>query len=237
VAKRRRPIGWAIAALVIAASLGADTRSDTLRSLLTLERRSLAAEIRRLTGASRRLESAIADLTAASRAVSEATGKDDAAMADAADGLSRASGSVNAAALEERLALERVAILRRRVGDLEREASSTGTRHEDPISGDWHIRVDPGAQEGDLHLSLEGTLLGGSYSLEGAMTGSVRGTYVGDRLRFDRIDSRLGFSAVFYGRLLPDGTVAGTWEATDLSGGGPSSGTWSAVRKNEGEEP
>ena len=234
---RRRTIGWAIAALVIAASLRADTRADALRSLLALERHSLATEIRRLTAVSRRLESAIADLTAASRAVAEATGKDEAAMAEAADGLSRASGSVEAAALEERLALERVTLLRRRVGELEREAAGAGTRHEDPISGDWHIRVDPGAQEGDLHLSLEGTLLGGSYSLEGAMTGSVRGTFVGDRLRFDRIDSRLGFSAVFYGRLLPDGTVAGTWEATDLSGGGPSSGTWSAVKKNEGEEP
>lgn len=237
MAKRRRTIGWAIAALVIAASVSADTRADTLRSLLSLERRSLAAEIRRLAAISRRLESAIADLTAASRAAAEAAGKDDAAMADAADGLSRASGSVNAAALEERLALERVTLLRRRVGDLEREAAGTGTRHEDPISGDWHIRIDPGAQEGDLHLSLEGTLLGGTYTLEGAMTGSVRGTYVGDRLRFDRVDSRLGFSAVFYGRLLPDGTVAGTWEATDLSGGGPSSGTWSAVKRNDGEEP
>jgi hypothetical protein len=69
------------------------------------------------------------------------------------------------------------------------------------------------------------------------MTGSVRGTYVGDRLRFDRVDSRLGFSAVFYGRLLSDGTIAGTWEATDLGGGGPSSGTWSAVKKSEGDEP
>ena len=234
---RRRTIGGAIAALIVVGSLRADTRADALHSLLGLERRSLATEIRRLTAVSRHLESAIADLTAASRAVAEATGKDEAAMAEAADGLSRASGSVEAAALEERLALERVTLLRRRVGELEREAAGAGTRHEDPISGDWHIRVDPGAQEGDLHLSLEGTLLGGSYSLEGAMTGSVRGTFVGDRLRFDRIDSRLGFSAVFYGRLLPDGTVAGTWEATDLSGGGPSSGTWSAVKKNEGEEP
>jgi hypothetical protein len=238
VAKRRRTIGWAIAALVVCPSLKADPRADTLRSLLNLERRNLATEVRRLTAASRRLESAIGDLTAASRAVAEGVGKDEAAMAEAADGLSRASGSVSSAALEERLALERVALLRRRVGDLEREAAGAGARREeDPISGDWHIRVDPGAQEGDLHLSLEGTLVGGSYSLEGAMTGSVRGTFVGDRLRFDRIDSRLGFSAVFYGRLLPDGTVTGTWEATELSGGGSSSGTWSAVKKNEGEEP
>jgi hypothetical protein len=223
-------------ALVAAPLLEADNRSDPLGSLLAIERRALAAEVRHLASVSRRLETAITDLTAASRAAAEATAKDDAVLAEAVEGLSRASVLVDAAALEERLALERVTLLRRRVGDLEREAGPK-SRHDDPISGDWHVRIDPGAQEGEIHFSLEGTLLGGSYSLEGAMTGSVRGTYVGDRLRFDRVDSRLGFSAVFYGRLLSDGTIAGTWEATELGGGGATSGTWSAVKKSEGEEP
>ena len=223
-------------ALVACPLLEADNRGDPLVSLLSIERRALAAEVRHLASVSRRLETAIADLTAASRAAGEATAKDDAVLAEAVDGLTRASALVDAAALEERIALERVTLLRRRVGDLEREAGPKA-RQNDPISGDWHVRIDPGAQEGELHFSLDGTLLGGSYALEGSMTGSVRGTYVGDRLRFDRVDSRLGFSAVFYGRLLPDGTIAGTWEATDLGGGGATSGTWSAVKKSEGEEP
>lgn len=223
-------------ALVVSPLLRADNRTDPLLSLLSIERRALAAEVRRLASVSRRLETAIAELTAASRAATEATAKDDAVLVEAVEGLSRACVLVDAAALEQRLALERVTLLRRRVGDLEREAGPK-SRHDDPISGDWHVRIDPGAQEGDLHFSLDGTLLGGSYALEGAMTGSVRGTYVGDRIRFDRIDSRLGFSAVFYGRLLSDGTIAGTWEATDLGGGGATSGTWSAVKRNEGEEP
>jgi len=223
-------------ALVVCPFLEADNRSDPLALLLAIERRALAAEVRHLAAVSRRLETAIADLTAASRAAAEATAKDDAVLAEAVEGLSRACVLVDAASLEERLALERVTLLRRRVGDLEREGGPK-SRHDDPISGDWHVRIDPGAQEGELHFSLDGTLLGGSYALEGAMTGSVRGTYVGDRLRFDRVDSRLGFSAVFYGRLLSDGTIAGTWEATELGGGGATSGTWSAVKKSEGEEP
>jgi len=236
VARRRRTIGWAIGALFVCPLLRADNRGDALVTLLSIERRALAAEVRHLASVSRRLETAMADLTAASRAAGEATAKDDAVLAEAVEGLSRASVLVDAAALEERLALERVTLLRRRVGDLEREAGPKA-RHDDPISGDWHVRIDPGAQEGELHFALDGTLVGGSYALEGAMTGSVRGTYVGDRLRFDRIDSRLGFSAVFYGRLLSDGTITGTWEATELAGGGATSGTWSAVKKNDAEEP
>jgi len=236
VTEGRRTIGWTIAALLVCSLGWAETRTDTLRTILAMERRSLATEVRHLSATSRRLDAAIADLTTASRAAAEASGKDEAALAEAAEGLSRATGAVESAAVEQRLALERVALLRRRVGDLEREAAGARPGHEDPISGDWHVRIDPGAQEGDLHLSLDGTLVGGSYALEGGMSGSVRGTFVGDRLRFDRIDSRLGFSTVYYGRLLPDGTVAGTWEATDLSGGGPSSGTWSAVKKGDGEE-
>ena len=227
-----------LAALVFSGPALGQTRSDPLRTFLSLERRALAAETRRFSDAVRRLDGAISDLSGAARAAAEASGKSDSALADAADALSRATAAVEAASLDQRLALERLSILRRRVAELEREVAASRAGPADAVSGDWHLRIDPGAQEGDLHLNLEGTLLGGSYALEGGMSGSVRGTVVGDRVRFDRVDSKIGFSAVFYGRLLPDGvTVTGTWEATNLSNGGPTSGTWSAVKKNEPEEP
>ena len=234
--KGRRTVKVAFAALLLSSLAVAETRSDILRTFLSVERRALSAEARHLSEVSRRLEGAITELSSASRTVSDAAAKNDAALADAAEALSRATGAVEAAALEQRLSLERITLLRHRVSELEREIAGARPGREDPISGDWHIRIDPGAQEGDLHLSMDGTLVGGSYSLEGGMTGSVRGTFVGDRLRFDRVDSKLGFSAVYYGRLLPDGTVAGTWEATDLNNAGPTSGTWSAVKKTESEE-
>lgn len=241
LASRSIRLRAAIAAAIAASSLtaaaaAADSRADILRSFAAVERRALAAELGRQAELARRLDAAIGELSAASRAASDAGDRAEGALAEAAERLSRAALAVEAAALDQRLGVERIALLRGRIGELDREAAAARPGAEDPISGDWHIRIDPGGQEGTLHLSLEGTLVGGSYALEAGMSGSVRGTYVGDRIRFDRVDSKLGFSSVFYGRVAPDGTVTGTWEATDVSGGGPSSGTWSAVKRNEGDE-
>ena len=233
----RRISVW-LAALLVCAAAAAQTRSDVFRSLLGIERRALAAESRRLADLSRRLDGAAADLSSASRALSDASGRSDAAIDDAAAAFSRALAAVDAAVLEQRLALERIRLLRERIGDLEREAAASRPGHEDPLSGDWRIRIDPGAQEGDMHLALDGTIVSGSYTLEGGMSGSVRGTFVEDRVKLDRVDSRLGFVARFYGRLMPDGvTVTGTWEGTELANAGPTSGTWTAARKPEAEEP
>jgi hypothetical protein len=232
----RRIAVW-LAALSVSASLFGAAAGDGIRSLLGIERRALTAETRRLADLSRRLDSAVNDLTAASRALADAAGRSDSALATASDAFTRALASVDAAAFDQRLCLERIRLLRERVGDLERESAAGRSEQEDPLSGDWRIRVDPGAQEGDLHFSLDGTIVTGSYSLQGGFTGSVRGTFVGDRVKIDRIDSRLGFLAVYYGRLMPDGvTITGTWEGTELNNAGPTSGTWTAERKPEPEE-
>jgi len=233
----RRIAVW-LAAILVSGTALAETRGEVLRSLLAIERRALSAETRRLADLSRRLEAAASDLTAASRNLSEASGRSDAALADASDAVARSLAALESAAFDERLALDRIGHLRDRIGELERESAAARPGHEDSLSGEWRVRIDPGVQEGDLRLSLDGTLVGGSYVLQGGMSGSVRGTFVGDRLKFDRVDSRLGFIAVYYGRLMPDGvTLTGTWEGTELANAGPTSGTWSAVKKTETEEP
>lgn len=233
-----RSIAVWLAALLVSGTALAETRGDVLRSLLAIERRSLAAETRRLADLSRRLEGASGDLTTASRVLADAAGRNDAALADASDAVSRALAALDAAVLDERLSIERIRLLRERIADFEREAAAARPEHEDPVSGEWRIRIDPGVQEGELQLSLDGTLVGGTYTLQGGLSGSVRGTFVGDRLKFDRVDSRLGFIATYYGRLMPDGvTLTGTWQGTELANAGPTSGTWSAVKKTESEEP
>jgi hypothetical protein len=227
-----------LAALLVSASAVAETRSDVLRSLLGIERRALAGESRRLTDLARRVESAAADLSNASHALTDASGRSDAAIDDASAAFSRALAAVDQAVLDQRMALERIRLLRERIGDLERESAAARPGHEDPLSGNWQIRIDPGAQEGDLHLSLDGTIVSGSYTLEGGFSGSVRGTFVEDVVKLDRVDSHLGFVARFYGRLMPDGvTVNGTWEGTELANAGPTSGTWTAAKRPEAEEP
>ncbi len=108
----------------------------------------------------------------------------------------------------------------------------------DPLSGTWKLTVEPGGQTGVLFLSLDGTLVTGTYALSGGWSGSMRGTLVSGKVRLERIDSQMGFSAVYYGRLdltSEPARLEGTWEGTNLAPGGPAAGTWVAT-KTEAEE-
>ena len=114
----------------------------------------------------------------------------------------------------------------------------------DPVTGRWTVTIDPGRVTGSYRLRLDGTLVGGDYVLAGGFKGSLRGTYVGDRITIQRIDSEMGFDATFYGKLVPaQKRITGTWEATAIAPAvGPSAGTWAAVwapetEENPGEHP
>jgi hypothetical protein len=107
---------------------------------------------------------------------------------------------------------------------------------EDPLSGTWRMILEPGGQEGYLNLQLEGTLVQGTYQLSGDWSGSVRGTLVARKVRLERIDSQIGFAAIFHANLVLAGRqprLEGTWEATQLASGLPSRGTWIAERLDE----
>ena len=109
----------------------------------------------------------------------------------------------------------------------------------DPLTGTWRIVIEPGGLAGRMVLELDGTLVQGTYQLAGDWTGSMRGTYVSRKVRLERIDSQIGFAAIFYGRLVRGGLDArleGTWEATQLASGLPSAGTWVAERITEPTE-
>lgn len=109
----------------------------------------------------------------------------------------------------------------------------------DPLTGTWRVVIEPGGLQGRMLLELDGTLVQGTYSLDGDWTGSLRGTYVSRKVRLERIDSQIGFAAIYYGRLVRggrDGRIEGTWEATQLARGLPSSGTWIAERVDEPAE-
>jgi hypothetical protein len=101
-----------------------------------------------------------------------------------------------------------------------------------PLTGSWQFMVEPG-QEGVAYIQQQGTLVTGTYSLSGGFTGSFRGTFVAGKVRLERIDSQFGFAAIFYGRLVGRGRGArlqGNWEATQLTSGLPSMGSWTATR-------
>jgi hypothetical protein len=125
--------------------------------------------------------------------------------------------------LEERL---------QRIGFLEGELAGGGqaVRRTDPISGRWRVRVQPGDRSGTFELRLAGTVVTGTYQVDGGGSGSLQGTYAGNRLRLERIDVRRGFDSVFEGSLDAAGTLSGSWSANELGVPEPARGGWSAVR-------
>lgn len=115
---------------------------------------------------------------------------------------------------------------------------SASRRPADPITGRWEATIDPGTRKGSFRLVLDGTLVSGDYTLDGGFRGSLRGTYVGERITIQRIDSERGFDATFYGRVQPQlKRITGTWEATAIAPAiGPVAGTWSAALLPDDED-
>lgn len=121
------------------------------------------------------------------------------------------------------------------LAEVQRLEATVGSA-DDPISGPWRLVVEPGGQQGYMSLVLDGTLVQGTYQLAGGWNGSLRGTLVAGKLRLERIDSQIGFASVFYARLTgggEDARLEGTWDATQLATGMPSSGSWVAERVRE----
>jgi len=100
------------------------------------------------------------------------------------------------------------------------------------LTGSWTLTVQPGLK-GTAYLVQQGTLVSGTYELSGGWTGSLRGTLVANKIRLERIDSQLGFAAIYYGELnvnVDPPVIQGRWEATQLATGMPSAGGWQAIR-------
>jgi hypothetical protein len=230
---RRILAGALLAILGGAASLG--DASDAVKSELVRERRRLTVDARTLADVSRRLETALGQLSAASRAVAEAASRADTSPEEIArreDAVSESEQEVRALLEKRRLVADRIVERRRSIAALESEL--TTKKAADAVTGRWAVTVDPGSQRGVFRMNLDGTIVSGEYSLDGGYTGSLRGTLVNDRLRLERVDSRLGFSAIFYGRVARDSSsIAGTWEATTFGTGATGSGVWKAVREEE----
>jgi hypothetical protein len=235
----RRNAAAAAGLLLVAAAAVADAASDAARAELSRERRKLAEDTRRYAELSRRLETALASLSEATKSAADAAAAGESAdeIARREEALSTVEQEVRGLLDRRRLQAERIADRRRGVAALEAELAGKPARR-DALSGRWAVIVDPGDQRGSFRLALDGTIVSGDYQLDGGWSGSLRGTLVEDRLRLERVDSKLGFNAIFYGRLARDGrTIAGTWEATTFGTGDAGGGQWRAGRQPEEETP
>lgn len=124
--------------------------------------------------------------------------------------------------------LRRMALLEERLAALqERTVEEAG-----PLTGRWAVVMLPSNQNGTFHLVQDGTLVSGTYTLDGGWSGSLRGTFVNRKVFLERIDSKLGRSATFEGYLSTGGDrIRGGWTSYDLAAEGGSQGQWVATRQ------
>ncbi|MFN7962064.1 MAG: hypothetical protein U0002_12405 [Thermoanaerobaculia bacterium] len=107
---------------------------------------------------------------------------------------------------------------------------------EDAISGRWRVEVAAPADQGTFELRLAGSAVTGTYKLGSGKSGSLRGTYVGGRLRLERVDKDHGLDGTFEGNVDPLlGTARGFFSPAELGAGGPAGAGWSAVRLSSPE--
>lgn len=237
----------ALALLLATASLPAAPPPpglDTLLVQLDLEKRGRLADVEELDRLNARIVRA-EGTAAAARARLVQTLRDGEANPDAIDaaedGIAEAEARADAAELRRRVLVARISERARRIAALSDDIARrrSGPRGAaDPVSGRWNIVINPGAQRGVYRLALDGTLVSGTYVLEGNFHGSLRGTYIGDKLTLQRVDSERGIDATFYGRVVPaQRRVSGTWEATVIAPAtGPTSGTWGGTLTETGDE-
>lgn len=239
---RRLSRGLVFAVAAAVGTLLADTMSDVLKADLARERRRLAADTSSLAEVTRRLETAVNDLSTASRAVADFAARSDSSPEEILrreEAVALAEGEVRTLLDRRRLVVERILERRRNIAllDAELRGKSRPAAAQDLLSGRWNVTMDPGEQRGVFRMALDGTIVSGDYTLEGGFFGSLRGTLVGDRLRIERVDSQLGFVGIFYGRLARDGSsIAGTWESTTFGAGAAGAGRWRAAPIKEDAE-
>lgn len=221
-----------------------DPSLESLLVALDLERKARVLdvmEVERLTSAASRSDAAAASarqgLLDGLHGGEAVTGelRDDEERVVEAEARARAAQETRRAAVSRLLdRVQRIGMLQEEI-DLRRSASR---RPVDPVTGRWQTVIDPGGRRGVWRLVLDGTLVSGGFVLDGGFRGSLRGTYIGDRVSIQRIDSERGFDATFYGRVQPQAKrITGTWEATAIAPTvGPVAGTWSATLLPEEDE-
>lgn len=212
--------------------------AEAVTAGIEVERELLKADGERWSQlASRRLE--IDEKTAALYETVEAAVKaEDAAASTSLDGLASQIIEIDreraALAQEERALLATIHERRRRIALLEARVAELATRAEEaagPMSGTWEITMLPVLQRGQLLLMQTGTLLSGTYALDGGFEGSLQGTLVNRKVILERIDSKLGRWGRYEGYLSPDGTrIRGSWSSLELAGQAGGEGQWVAVR-------
>jgi hypothetical protein len=101
----------------------------------------------------------------------------------------------------------------------------------DALTGRWRVTILPQNLTATFDLRLDGTVVGGSYQVNGSTAGSFRGNLASGNLRMQRLDARGGFDSTWEGTVA-NGRISGIWTTNELVTGQPNRGQWTAVRES-----
>lgn len=235
----------AFAALVPALPAAAQSEQVVLRRTLDLERRLLRQQLTDYAGARQQEITAEARLDEVAVQISQQAQR----PAPSATTLTRLRVDLDEAVAAAAAAAEKSRRLRdsidSRVQALALMSSLLAAAQPeavgDVLTGSWQVSIAPIGARGTFDLQQDGTAISGTFQLDNGTGGSLRGSFVDNRVLLERIDSRRGFDAVFEGYVSgTDGRMAGFWQPTDLATGGAGGGGWAATKlsaETEGEEP
>lgn len=123
--------------------------------------------------------------------------------------------------------LRRIQVIQDRLGKARESTVADAGR----LTGKWDVVFMPLDMRGVFELTQSGTLVSGTYRLDGGWTGSLQGTLVNRKVYLIRIDSKLGRSMEIEGILAPDDAIIrGTWMNYDLAAQDGAQGQWTATR-------
>jgi hypothetical protein len=216
-----------------AAGQGRDPVLDVFRAQAAVERRLLNLDLARIERVQEQLRAAADRMIGLGDDLlrAEREGEDPGELAARSTDLRSAEADVTGLMAAAQAARTTVEARRAYLNQVQVEIRrlEEGVQTQDDISGRWTVTIEPGGFRGTFDLRLDGTIITGVYQLSGGWKGSLKGTLVGGNVKLDRIDSQLGFVATYSAPLSGKGSekrLEGTWEATNLAAGMPSSGTW-----------
>ena len=145
------------------------------------------------------------------------------------DELAVARGAAHAAEDKLNTQLDKLQERLRRIALLEGDTGAP-VRAADALTGRWRVAILPQSATATFDLRLDGTVVSGTYKVDGGSAGSFRGTLASGNLRMERIDAQGGTDSVWLGTVA-NGRIAGTWMSNELVTGQPNRGDWTAVRE------
>lgn len=228
-----------VLASVAPASAADGEAVEALSATLDVERTLLDEDLQRQASLSRRRGEAASRLASAQQSLDGVLARREVTRAGLdllLAELEQAESERASLLVSERVVLDRIRERLRRIELLEHELDDLRGRQEKPVTGalngTWDLALLPLEQRGSCVLQQNGTLVSGTYQLEGGWNGSLQGTLVNRKVFLVRIDSKLGKSMELEGYLSSDGKVIrGNWLNYELAGQEGGTGHWSATRR------